>query len=151
MLAHSHPAGGFIEFAVNNDGIVLRCHWPADLESDDWIDIQNHYPVLSYLQAIDDSMSTGNGEAQGTSGGYLRIISIADGFIIEFSRPQDGWSASALRLRIRRPISDLLPRGMAPAVWPASTPVMSGRSPGPSAPQGRGQPGGVLQKGSEGL
>jgi len=60
-------------------------------------------------------MSTGNGEAQGISGGYLRVISIADGFIIEFSRPQDGWSASALRLRIRRPTSDLLPRRDGPS------------------------------------
>ena len=110
MLAHIHSADGFVEFVANNDVVVLRCHWPADLEADDWIDIQNHYPMLDYWQAVNDSMSTGNGEARGISGGYLRIISIADGFIIEFSRPQDGWSASALRLHIRRPISDLLPR-----------------------------------------
>lgn len=110
MLAQSHPADGYVEFVANNDIVALRCHWPADLKADDWIDIQNHYHILSYLQAVDDSMSTGNGEAQGISGGYLRVISIADGFIIEFSRPQNGWSASSLRLHIRRPISDLLPR-----------------------------------------
>jgi hypothetical protein len=110
MLAQHHPAGGYFEFVASNDVVVLRCHWPVDLKADDWIDIQNDYHIRSYLQAVDDSMSTGNGEAQGISGGYLRVISIADGFIIEFSRPQDGWSASSLRLHIRRPLSDLLPR-----------------------------------------
>ena len=115
MLAQHHPADGYLEFVASNDVVALRCHWPADLKADDWIDIQNSYHILSYLQAVDDSMSTGNGEARGISGGYLRVISIADGFIIEFSRPQDGWSASSLRLHIRRPISDLLPRRNSPS------------------------------------
>jgi hypothetical protein len=108
MLAQHHPAGGYFEFVASDDVVALRCHWPVDLEADDWIDIQNDYHIRSYLQAVDDSMSTGNGEAQGILGGYLRVSSTADGFIIEFSRPQDGWSASSLRLRIRRPITDLL-------------------------------------------
>jgi hypothetical protein len=119
MLAQHHPAGGFLEFVASNDVVALRCHWPVDLNTDDWVDIQNDYQLPSYLQAVDDSMSTGKGEAQGISGGYLRVSSIADGFIIEFSRPQDGWSASSLRLHIRRPISDLLP-------WPE--PYLAGRT-----------------------
>jgi hypothetical protein len=110
MLAQHHQADGYVEFVASNDVVALRCHWPADLKADDWIDIQNHYPILGYQQAVNDSMSTGNGETQGISGGYLRVTSISDGFIIEFSRSQDGWSASSLRLHIRRPISDLLLR-----------------------------------------
>jgi hypothetical protein len=110
MLAQQHPAGGYLEVVAGSNAVSLRCHWPVDLKADEWADIQNDYPIVSYLQAVDDSMSTGNGETQGISGGYLRIISIADGFIIEFSRPQNGWSASSLRLHVRRPISDLLPR-----------------------------------------
>ncbi len=110
MLAQHHPAGGYFEFVASDDVVALRCHWPVDLNADEWVDIKNDYHIRSYLQAVDDSMSTGNGEAQGISGGYLRVSSIADGFILEFSRPQDGWSASSLRLHIQRPISDLLPR-----------------------------------------
>ena len=110
MLVQSHPVDGYVEIVPDHDVVALRCHWPIDLKVDDWIDIENHYPMLSYLQAVDDSISTGHGEAQGVSGGYLRVTSIADGFIIELSRPQDGWSACALGLRIMRPISDVLPR-----------------------------------------
>ena len=110
MLAQHHPAGGYFEFVASDDVVALRCHWPVDLNADEWVDIKNAYHIRSYLQAVDDSMSTGNGEAQGISGGYLRVSSIDDGFILEFSRPQDGWSASSLRLHIQRPISDLLPR-----------------------------------------
>jgi hypothetical protein len=129
MLVQSHPADGYVELLPDNDVVALRCHWPVDLKADDWIDIENHYPMLSYLQAVNDSISTGIGGALGVSGGYLRIISMADGFIIEFSRPQGGWSASALRLRIMRPISDLLPRRDNPGGRSTSTPVMPGGFP----------------------
>jgi hypothetical protein len=110
MLTYSHPTDGYVEFVASNDIVTLCCHWPADLETDDWIDIQNHYHILSYMQAVHDAMSTGNGEVQGVLGGCLRVIAVVDGFILEFSRPQDGWSASSLRLHMRRPISDLLPK-----------------------------------------
>jgi hypothetical protein len=102
-----HPAGGYLEFIIIADTIALRCHWPVDLADDEWIDIQNHYNLRSYLRAVDDAISTGNGEARGITGGYLRFTSIVDGFAIEFSRPQDGWSAISLRLLARRPIIDL--------------------------------------------
>jgi hypothetical protein len=80
------------------------------LADDEWIDIQNHYNLASYLQAVGDAISTGNGEAEGIGGGYLRFTSIVDGFAIEFSRPEDGWSAISLRLLVRRPIVELLPQ-----------------------------------------
>jgi hypothetical protein len=132
MLALHHPDGGYLEFVVSKDFIALRCHWPADLRADEWIDIQNHYDILSYLQAVDDSMLTGNGEAPGISGGHLRVTSTTDGFILEFSRPQDGWSASSLGLHIRRPISDLLPRRNSPA-GPARVDLSHAKQgPGPS-------------------
>lgn len=110
MLAHHHPSGGCVEFVASNGVVTLNCIWPADLKADEWIYIQNHYHIHDYLQAVEDSMSSGHGEAHGISGGHLRVLSTTDGFIIEFSRPQGGWSASSLRLHIRRPISDLLPR-----------------------------------------
>jgi hypothetical protein len=109
MLVERHPAGGYLEFILRETAITLRCHWPIDLTDDEWIDIQNDYDIAGYLRAVDDALSTGNGLAQGINGGYLRIISVAGGFVIEFSRPQGGWSASSLRLHLGRPIAELLP------------------------------------------
>ena len=51
-----------------------------------------------------------DGSRLGPTGGYLRMISIVGGFVIEFSRPQDGWSACSLRLHVKRPIAELLPQ-----------------------------------------
>ncbi len=93
-----------------NDSVALRCHWPVDLEADEWIDIQNRFAIAGYLRAVDDAMSTGSGEAKGLTGGFLRITSTAGGFAIEFSRPEGGWSASSLRLHVRRPMAELLPQ-----------------------------------------
>jgi hypothetical protein len=87
--------------------MVLRCHWPVDLEDDEWVDIQNRYSMSSYVQAVSNAMATGNGEAPGVTGGFLRIKSLADGFNIEFSRPETGWFATSLQLHVKRPIGEL--------------------------------------------
>jgi hypothetical protein len=110
VLVQCHPAGGYFEFIIMSDTVALDCHWPVDLTADEWLDIQNNYSIASYLRAVDDAMSTGHGEARGITDGYLRISTIDEGFAIEFSRPQGGWSASSLRLLVRRPIAELLPR-----------------------------------------
>lgn len=108
MLVDCHPAEGYIELAIEGDLVALCCHWPFDLEDDQWIDIKNRYRVADYLRAVDHAMAYGYGEVPGIAGGFLRIRSLGDGFDIEFSRPQAGWSASSLQLRVRRPVSELL-------------------------------------------
>jgi hypothetical protein len=109
VLEERHPAEGFFELVTLNGFVDLRCHWPVDLQSDEWIDIQNQFAMADYLRAVDDAMSTGSGEAKGVTGGCLRIISTLEGFAIEFSRPEGGWSASSLRLQVRRSLAELLP------------------------------------------
>jgi hypothetical protein len=113
MLVERHPAGGYLELMVLGDIVTLRCHWPADLEHDEWIDIQNDYSSVSYLRAVDDAVSTGSGEAKGVAGGLLKITSMSGGFAIEISRPHDGWKATSLRLHVKRAISDLAPSAAA--------------------------------------
>jgi hypothetical protein len=110
VLVECHSAEGYLELVTADDSVVLRCHWPVDLEVDEWIDIQNRFAMAGYLRAVDDAMSTGSGEVKGVVGGFLRITSIVEGFAIEFSRPEGGWSASSLRLHVRRSFAELLPQ-----------------------------------------
>lgn len=108
VLVDHHPAGGYLRLTTDSDLVALSCHWPFDLEDDQWIDIKNLFRAPDYLLAVDNAMAAGYGEAPGIAGGFLRIRSLKDGFAIEFSRPQAGWSASSLRLQVRRPIGELL-------------------------------------------
>jgi hypothetical protein len=62
----------------------------------------------AYLRAVKDAMTSGTGLAHGIAGGLMRITALDDGFFLEFSRPQSGWSANSLRLHVRHPIGDLL-------------------------------------------
>jgi len=110
VLVDRHPVEGSIELAIEGDVVALYCHWPFDLEDDQWIDIKNRFQVPHYLLAVDHAIAYGYGEVPGISGGFLRIRSLGGGFDIEFSRPQAGWSASSLQHRVRRPVSDLLLR-----------------------------------------
>ena len=108
MLVDRHPAGGYLKLTIESDLVVLCCHWPFDLEDDQWIDIRNCFRISQYLLAVDSAMADGKGEAPGIAGGFLRIGALHDGFALEFSRPQAGWSASSLQLHVRRPIGELL-------------------------------------------
>ena len=108
LLVDRHPAGGYFELVFDGDFINLHCRWPFDLVEDEWISIQNRYHVSSYRQAVDNAIANGIGKASGVDGGSLEIASQNDGFTIEFSRPQTGWSASSLQLHVRRPIVELL-------------------------------------------
>ena len=108
MLIDRHPAGGYFDLAMEGDVMVLRCHWPFDLTDNEWIDIQNRYAMSSYVRAVSNAMTTGNGEAPGVAGGFLRIKPLTDGFQIEFSSPQTGWFATSLQLHVKRPIGELL-------------------------------------------
>jgi hypothetical protein len=100
---------GYLTVANTGDVITLRCHWPFDFIEDEWINIENSYHASSYLRAVDDALTSGWGSACGIAGGYLHITTLGDRFTLEFSRPSSGWSASSLRLRVDRPVSDLQP------------------------------------------
>jgi len=108
VLVDRHPAGGYLKLTVENDRVELCCHWPFDLEDDQWIDIRNRFCISNYLLAVDNAIADGDGEALGIAGGFLRIRSLNDGFAMDFSRPQAGWSAVSLQLHVRRPIRELL-------------------------------------------
>jgi hypothetical protein len=106
MLCHS--GDGYLTLAGGEELITLNCHWPFDLAMDEWINIENSFSTLDYLKAINDARATGKGTARGINGGFMEVALQADGFTIEFSRPQAGWFATSLQLHIQRPVDDLL-------------------------------------------
>ncbi len=103
-----HSGDGYLRLVGGEGFITLNCHWPFDLAMDEWINIENSFSTLDYLRAINDAMATGKGAARGINGGFMEVALQDDGFTIEFSRPQAGWSATSLHLHIRRPVDDLL-------------------------------------------
>jgi hypothetical protein len=109
MSEDEYALPGYFELAVEGDLVVLRCRWPFDRDADEWINIKNFYYASDYSKAISDAAARrqGTGKAQGVDGGFLEVAEIDSGFIIEFSRPQGGWCANSLRLRIGRPIGEL--------------------------------------------
>jgi hypothetical protein len=108
VLVDRHPAGGYLKLTSESDLVALYCHWPFDLKFDQWIDINNHFRMTDYLLAVDNAMADGNGEAQGIAGGFLKIRSQDDGFVIAFSRPEAGWLSKSLELPVKRPVRDLV-------------------------------------------
>ena len=110
MIIQRHPVDGYLDLVFEEDAVALYCHWPVDQKTREWIDIANLFDRAGYTQAVRDAVATGIGKARGITGGYLLITAIGDGCAVEFSRPQDGWAATSLRIFVRRPLADLLQR-----------------------------------------
>jgi hypothetical protein len=73
VFTYKHQIDGIITLDRSGEEVQLRCHWPFDLESDEWIDISNRFPLAEYRQAIRDAASRGAGSVGGVNGGYLHI------------------------------------------------------------------------------
>jgi len=111
-VLESSLAQGYFELAAECGTVILRCNWPFDLDTDEWICIQNRYSAADYARAVSDAASNARrtGKADGISGGLLEITQLNSGFLIEFSRPQRGWRACSLQLHVRRPVGELSPQ-----------------------------------------
>jgi hypothetical protein len=114
MPADRYSLQGYFELAAEGGTVVLRCSWPFDSDTDEWIYIENRYYAPDYLKAISDAATgdKGAGRARGINGGSLEITQINSGFLIEFSRAQSGWCANSLQLYVRRPVSELFPQAL---------------------------------------
>ena len=109
MPENEYSLHGYFELDAENGMVVLRCSWPFDFDADEWIYIKNRYSAIDYSKAISDAAAGGKrtGKAYGINGGFLEITRINSGFLIEFSRAQNGWCASSLQLHVRRPVGEL--------------------------------------------
>jgi hypothetical protein len=105
----NHPRDGRLTLAGQQGAVVLSCHWPFDLDSDDWIDIHNRFPVEDYARAVDSALLNGEGLVRGIDGGFLKVTRRGSFFTLEFSNTAEGWAAKSLEVSIDRPLRELLP------------------------------------------
>ena len=114
MAEREYPLQGYFELASEGGVVVLRCSWPFDFNADEWIYIRNRYYAVDYSTAISEAAAKDKrtGKAYGINGGFLEITRVNSGFLIDFSRPQNGWCASSLQLHVRRPIGELSLRSL---------------------------------------
>ena len=104
----THPTDGRLILTGQHGTVVLNCHWPFDLDSDDWIDIHNTFRAEDYARAIDNALLNGEGMVRGIDGGFLKVRRRGTFFTLEFSNTADGWAAKSLEVSIDRPLRELL-------------------------------------------
>lgn len=109
MSEKEYSLHGYFELAAEGGLVVLRCSWPFDFTTDEWVYIKNRYDAIDYSKAVSDAAAKDKraGKAYGINGGFLEVTQLNSGFLIDFSRPQSGWCASSLQLHVRRPVDEL--------------------------------------------
>jgi hypothetical protein len=111
IFTYKHHVDGSIDILRKSNGLVeIRCRWPFDLQTDEWIEIQSTFRLLDYTNAVRNAFGTGRGEASGVSGGAL-ILTISpeetNSIKIEISNSADGFANKSLQLMVPATLAQL--------------------------------------------
>ncbi len=58
-----HRVDGSVSFSRQGEYVTVTCHWPYDLDIDDWIDIRDTYLHKDYTGGVAQFLATGNRES----------------------------------------------------------------------------------------
>jgi len=62
---------------VEDDVVVFRCKWPFDLDTNEWIEIENQFDRVKYVRAIESLIAHGAVKIEGKGSGYLALAAVA--------------------------------------------------------------------------
>ena len=79
FFTHQHPIDGSLSFAATDGVVVIRCRWPFDRSTDEWIEMSNDFDLDAYTKGIGALKSAGTTEVIGRRGGHLRIRTLQPG------------------------------------------------------------------------
>ncbi len=91
IFHHQHPQrseGNFV-IELRRDEVVVRCHWPFDLETEEWIDITNSFARDDYAHWVDDLSRQDTARVNGVRGGFLEGTHLRDKVRLEVSAATD--------------------------------------------------------------
>ena len=69
LILIKHRTEGSIVIDRGPEVTTLTCHWPFDLSTDEWIDINLEMESVEYLWAVRSLLETGTGRVAARRGG----------------------------------------------------------------------------------
>jgi len=79
FLTIRHPVEGEISFSVNGEFVKIRCHWPFDLDTNEWIYVANDFDKQRYIAAVSDLAQRSSVKIPGVQYGELCIWTTDEG------------------------------------------------------------------------
>jgi len=80
-FVYRHDTDGELTLRRIGDEVRLRCRWPFDLSSDEWIELSNRFVAANYDRGLIDLKRTGHAKLDGITGGGLQFHVLQDGFV----------------------------------------------------------------------
>lgn len=68
FFVFNHSVEGFVRFSRRKDRVLVTCHWPFDLDTDEWIDIEGDYAASAYDHGVASFLTNGEAKIEGTYG-----------------------------------------------------------------------------------
>ncbi len=73
IFEHRHPVEGSVRVTQSGDLVEVDCHWPFDISTDEWIDIDLEMDVSTYAAAIRDATPGATVKIPGVKAGFFQL------------------------------------------------------------------------------
>lgn len=88
FLEYKHAVEGALTFAATPSVVVLRCEWPFDRSTDEWIRLSNDFDRDTFVRAVERLVVSGSAALFGRRGGQLLLNLLPNKQVeIDFSDP----------------------------------------------------------------
>lgn len=81
FLTIKHHVDGEISFSVDDERVKIRCRWPFDLYTNEWIYVANDFDKQRYIDAVSDLAHRSYVKIHGIKYGELRIRTTDEGLL----------------------------------------------------------------------
>lgn len=103
ILSIPHPIEGSVDIVSERTDVVIKAHWPFDLETDDWVDITGRFRREDLDQIIAMVMAQSGPFAIELGQDHLTLERLGEQFLFDLSRG----GAMPKRLMLEFPLKHL--------------------------------------------
>jgi hypothetical protein len=108
FFVRKHPVDGKVSLTLEGESVKLRCRWPFDRSTDEWIELSNAFCLQGYVGALSN---LGIGESvtiPGVSAGTIEVTLTEHGVRLHMMDAQNERPTQYER-EFEAVLSDLLP------------------------------------------
>ncbi|MEV5901409.1 hypothetical protein [Streptomyces sp. NPDC052127] len=109
ILSIPHPIEGSVDIVSEKADVVIKAHWPFDLETDDWVDITGRFRREDLARIAVGAMTQAGPHTIELGQDFLTLECLGERFLFDLSRG----GAMPKRLMLEFPLEQLQALGAA--------------------------------------
>ncbi|MEU6450956.1 MULTISPECIES: hypothetical protein [unclassified Streptomyces] len=86
ILRIPHPIEGSVDILTDEKDVVIKAHWPFDLQTDEWVDITGRFPHEDLTRLVNAAIANSGPHSIDSEHGHLTLERTGEKFSFDLSR-----------------------------------------------------------------